>query len=242
MSRPRAGRPPADRPGLNVERILDAALRIVDREGLPALSMRRLGRELGADPMAVYHHVPGKPALLTALVRRVFAEMHGAVASAHEGAGWRDAVRTWASAYRDVAREHPNLVLAILSDVEAATEGALETSEALFQRLADAGFGPIETVRAVDLIVDYVNGFVLAEASRRQAGPDDRELLKARLTGDGATRSPAMAWALGELGDMDLDAEFDFGIATILAGLSTLMPRADRDPHALRSDPGDTQV
>jgi TetR/AcrR family transcriptional regulator, tetracycline repressor protein len=237
----RAGRPPADQPGLNVEQILDAALRIVDREGLPALSMRRLGRELGADPMAIYHHVPGKRVLLTALVRRVFAEMHGAVVPTNEGADWRDAVRAWASAYRGVAREHPNLVLAILSDIEAATEGALETSETLFQRLADAGFGPIETVHAVDLIVDYVNGFVLAEASRRQVGPDDRELLKARLTGDGATRSPAMAWALGELGDMDLNAEFDFGIATIIAGLSTLMPLADRDPRALGSDLGETE-
>ena len=53
---------------LTRERVLTAALEIVDREGLARLSMRRLGAELGVDPMAVYYHIPNKAALLDAMV------------------------------------------------------------------------------------------------------------------------------------------------------------------------------
>lgn len=59
----------ASRP-LTVESIADAALRLIDREGLDALSMRRLGAELGVEAMAIYHHLPDKEALIDAVVAR----------------------------------------------------------------------------------------------------------------------------------------------------------------------------
>ena len=52
-----------DRPALSREYILHTALRIVDRDGPDKLTMRRLGAELGVDPMAVYHYLPNKAAL-----------------------------------------------------------------------------------------------------------------------------------------------------------------------------------
>ena len=58
----RLGRPKAGQELLTRERILDAALRLVDEQGMAALSMRRLAAELGVDPMALYHHLPGKAA------------------------------------------------------------------------------------------------------------------------------------------------------------------------------------
>ncbi|HEY6737567.1 MAG TPA: TetR family transcriptional regulator, partial [Actinopolymorphaceae bacterium] len=60
------------RVGLTRERVLDAALALVDREGLAALSMRRLGAELGVEAMTLYHHVANKAALLDGLVERIF--------------------------------------------------------------------------------------------------------------------------------------------------------------------------
>jgi TetR/AcrR family transcriptional regulator, tetracycline repressor protein len=53
--------------------ILDAALDLIDADGIDAFSMRRLGAHLGVDPMAVYHHIGGKRAIVLALVERVFA-------------------------------------------------------------------------------------------------------------------------------------------------------------------------
>ena len=60
---------------LTRERVVAAALGIVDREGLDALTMRALGRTLGVDPMAVYHHLPNKAAILDAVAEAVIAEV-----------------------------------------------------------------------------------------------------------------------------------------------------------------------
>jgi TetR/AcrR family tetracycline transcriptional repressor len=87
--------------------------------------MRRLAAELGVDPMAIYYHLPGKRAVLSGLIEDVFAELR--VPSA--GGTWRDRVRGWARAYRDLARAHPNLVLHLVSNAEAGATAALEASE-----------------------------------------------------------------------------------------------------------------
>ena len=58
---------------LDRERILAAAMRIIDAEGLDALSMRRLGTELGVNPMAAYYHVPNKAALYDLVLEAVMA-------------------------------------------------------------------------------------------------------------------------------------------------------------------------
>ena len=56
----------ADRAGLSRAQVLDAALDLVDRDGVAALSMRRLGAELGVEAMTLYHYLPNKDACLTA--------------------------------------------------------------------------------------------------------------------------------------------------------------------------------
>ena len=73
--RNRGGRPRLGRELLSRERILGAALRVVDEEGMGALSMRRLGAELGVNPMSIYHHLPDKGAVVSGLVGLVFSGM-----------------------------------------------------------------------------------------------------------------------------------------------------------------------
>lgn len=67
MGRPRQS---DKRPPLSLDLIADAALELVDREGLGALSMRRIGAALGVEAMALYHHFPNKEALIEAMLRR----------------------------------------------------------------------------------------------------------------------------------------------------------------------------
>src|SRR6202012_3770970 len=64
----------ADRAGLSREQVLDAALDLVDRDGASALSMRRLGAELGVEAMTLYHYLPSKDALLDGIVERVMGQ------------------------------------------------------------------------------------------------------------------------------------------------------------------------
>jgi TetR/AcrR family tetracycline transcriptional repressor len=163
MSRPskRVGRPRADEPGLSRERILAAALALVDEHGLAALTMRRLAERLGADPMSLYHHLPNKAAIVSGLVRAVFAEMR----LPEPGAGeWPEQVRAWAGAYRDLAVAHPNLVLQIVTDAAAASEAAVLIGEPLHAALEAAGLPPAAVSHAAGLVVDFVHGYVLAEA------------------------------------------------------------------------------
>jgi AcrR family transcriptional regulator len=76
---------------LDRERILDAAAEIVGNEGLPALTMRRIGAELGADPTAVYRHFRNKREMLTELANRQFATEP----ELDPEAPWQDRVRAW---------------------------------------------------------------------------------------------------------------------------------------------------
>jgi AcrR family transcriptional regulator len=204
-------------------RILVAALRLVDDEGMAALSMRRLGAELGVDPMAVYHHVPGKDAVVSGLVEKVFSEMRLPPYGGPPGGGaWRDLVRAWARAYRDVVRSHPNLVLQVVSDAAAASEAVILVSEPLYGALEEAGLPPLAVVRASDLVADYVNGFALAEASQPPGEPYDRRELLARVQGK-KEGLPAMARVFGALAEhearYDFDSGFDAGLDIILAGI-----------------------
>jgi TetR/AcrR family tetracycline transcriptional repressor len=164
---PRRGRPPAGRPRLTREGILATALALVDGHGLAALTMRRLARELGADPMSIYHHLPDKAAIVSGLVEVVFAEMRPPA----DAGAWPDRVRGWARAYRDLARAHPNLVLQIVTDAAAVGEAAVLVDEPLYAALETAGLPPTTIVHAAGLLVDYVNGFALTEAAPGAAPP-----------------------------------------------------------------------
>src|SRR2546427_11250328 len=95
MAIPSSEEPPAARRGrLTREHILEAALRIADREGLAALTMRRLGADLGVAPMALYVHFRSKEELLTGLSDRIADELYVPARGSDD----------WAAQLREVAR------------------------------------------------------------------------------------------------------------------------------------------
>jgi AcrR family transcriptional regulator len=188
----------------------------VDDEGIGALSMRRLAGRLGVDPMAIYHHLPGKEALVSGLVETVFAEMR----VSDSGDRWQDRVRGYARAYRDLARSHPNLAVHLVSDPPAAAATTLEANEALYEALAASGMEARDVVRAADLVVDYVNGFALAENAGPLGDLDDRRESLERLVERPAETMPTMARVLDEISGEELPVDFEFGLDVILVGLA----------------------
>jgi TetR/AcrR family tetracycline transcriptional repressor len=210
---PRRGRPPAGRPRLTREGILTTALALVDRHGLAALTMRRLARELGADPMSIYYHLPDKAAIVSGLVEVVFTEMHAPT----DAETWQDRVRGWARAYRDLARAHPNLVLQIVTDAAAVGEAAVLVDEPLYAALESAGLPPTTVLHAAGLIVDFVNGFALAEAT--PGGTPPAGDIAGALDRHDPDRFPAQrrVHAAAEPGD-----GFAAGLDIVLRGIETL--------------------
>jgi AcrR family transcriptional regulator len=212
----RVGRPRADQPGLTRQRILTVALALVDEHGLAALTMRRLARELGADPMSIYHHLPGKAAVVSGLVQQVFAELR----LPDPGTGtWDERVLGWARAYLRLARTHPHLVLQIVTDAVAVGEAAVLVDEPLYAALESAGLPPTTIVHAAGLLVDYVNGFALAEAGLPPVAPSP-DGIAAALDRYDPDRFPVQrrVHAAAEPG-----GGFDAGLDIVLRGIRTLV-------------------
>lgn len=224
----RGGRPRAGQVALSRGRILDAALRLVDEEGMGALSMRRLGAELGVNPMSIYHHLPGKGAVISGLVELVFSGMRVRYS---DGSPWQDQVRAWAETYRDLVRSHPNLVLEIVSSAAAVTEAVLLVNEPLYAALDEAGLPPAEVVVVADSVVDFVHGFAIAEGTQPPGHPFDRRELLEHLETGAANVLPTMRRVFRALtadeARYDFDRGFDAGLSILLMGIEASAVDAD---------------
>lgn len=215
----RPGRPKAGQEMLTRDRILTTALRLVDEHGVEALSMRRLATELGVDPMAIYHHLPGKQAILAGLIEIVFNELQ---LPAIESATWQEQVRAFARAYHSLTRAHPNLILYLVTDPESCANAALVANEVLYTALTAAELSPVAIVRTADLVVDYLNGFALAESSDRIGKPGERQELLRRLSEQPPEQFPTMRWVFNHLTQDEIQADIEVGLEIILAGIETI--------------------
>ena len=195
-------------------------MELVDEEGMDALTMRRLGAELGVNPMSIYHHLPGKDAVILGLVELLFSGMRVRYS---DGSSWPDRVRAWAEAYRGLVRSHSNLVLEIVSNAAAATEAMLLVNEPLYGALDESGLLPAEVVWAADSVVDFVHGFALAEGAQPSGHPFDRRELLERLEVGVADALPATSRVFGALtreeSRYDFDRGFDAGLGILLRGI-----------------------
>jgi AcrR family transcriptional regulator len=142
---------------LSRERIVATALAIVDEHGLDALSMRRLGAELGVDPMAVYYYVPNKEALLDAVVEAVMAEIDLSVDD--PSAPPADRVVCAGTAYAEVLLHHANTLPVLLSR-GPVTPGGLGPVDLLIGIFRDAGLSVEHAVAAMNVVAAAVRGYV----------------------------------------------------------------------------------
>ena len=102
---------PEPRVPLSRERVLQAAVRLADESGIDALSMRRLGQELGVEAMSLYNHVANKDDLLDGIVDLVL----GDIEIPPSGTPWREAMRKRAISAHEVLLAHPWAALQIMS-------------------------------------------------------------------------------------------------------------------------------
>jgi hypothetical protein len=157
--------------------------------------------------------------LLHAVVEDVFARMP---VPSGKGA-WKRRVREWAHNYRAVALAHPNLVLQIVSDPAAVAVAAVQANESLYAALEASGLPARSVVRAADLVVDYVNGSVLASAGSFGEGGDPAALaFETALMGRLGDQTPVQRRLLADPKVREGRDGFDFGLDVILAGVETL--------------------
>ena len=200
-------------------RVLEAAVGLADRDGIDALSMRKLGQELGVEGMALYRHVRDKEAILDGLVDVVLSEID----APDRADDWKTELRQLSLAARDVMLRHPwaPAVIVTRPDVGPAT---LRHIDHVLRLLEAAGFSLDMAHHALHVLGSRVFGFTQDPFNDTTDVRPDAATAAAIAQALSATypnvgKLAAAATHDGGLGGCDDDFEFAFGLDLILDGL-----------------------
>jgi AcrR family transcriptional regulator len=204
------------------ENVLDTAERILDQEGLNALTMRRLADELGVSSMTVYGYLANKDELLQAVAARVL----GGLEHQSESLGWERRLTDVATELRRLLRKHPGVTEIVLSRPAPALDRFRET---MLSILSEAGF---EVQDAIDILVVtscYALGFAHSELVRTST---DLKEVAQRLGRLPAADFPHLTAAADKASRPLRDDTFEIGLRSLIRGFAAerLNAEAGREP------------
>jgi AcrR family transcriptional regulator len=209
---------------LTRQRIIEAALRIMDQEGLEAVTMRAIGRDLGVEAMSLYNHVQDKEDILNGVCEQVLAEFR-----IPESEDWAEAARLGAREYRRLLLAHPN-VITLLSEGKGpfTNPDALRAYEFALDVFRSVGLAEADSVKAFHTFGGYILGFVMMELGPMVGGPDDEahgraheEMTRMLASAD----LPRLREAFPYIIDCDVEEQFEFGLELLIEGLRTRVAR-----------------
>jgi AcrR family transcriptional regulator len=206
---------------LRREDVLATALRLIDEDGVEALSMRRIGRALGRDPMRLYRFAASKEELLDGVVELVLGELRVPT----ESGNWEDVLRRTAHGYRDIALAHPHVVPLMVTRPLATPLalrplGTLRPLEDLLELLVRAGFDERGALHAYRFYLGFLQGHVLNELQERVYDPEETDdLLRLGLHRLPAKEFPRLRSLATELAAYDGLEELEEGLEVVIGGL-----------------------
>lgn len=212
------GRQPAYHQGLTGDGIAAAALALVDREGVEALSYRRLADAIGCEAMSLYHYFPSKAHLIDAVIDRVF----GALQVPPPEGDWLERVRKAAWNYRAMALGHPKLypLMAVHRMNTAVGVRKLDQIIGLFR---DGGFDDAMAARLFREFGYYITGAALDETAGYAQGPSAAEPVSdAEIVRD----CPNLAAVAPFFKPQHFEQTFSHGLELLLASIARLRKAA----------------
>lgn len=215
---------PGPRRALTEDRILDAALSLLDESGPNGASIRGIAAQVGVAPNAVYTYFPDKAAVVAALVERLLGEVDHA-AYADRADSWRQRVESLALELRSRLTAHPGAVPLMLGGPMNGPN-ALALGEHLLELLADAGLKPNRAARGCYLLIVYVFGSIaleVAEATQPGPLPPESERVKNRRLAFSATPAalfPRSAAAAPVMAGYISTKQYLWGLHRVLDGLA----------------------
>jgi AcrR family transcriptional regulator len=153
---------------LNRERVIAAAVSLADAGGLEALSMRRLGEELGVEAMSVYNHVANKDDLVNGMADAVFGEIE---LPSHLD-DWKTAIRKRSISFRDVLVRHPWATTVRDSGTNPGP-ATLRHHDRVIGTFRIGGFSVAQAAHAFSAVDSYIYGFAMQEKSLPFATPEE---------------------------------------------------------------------
>ncbi|MEK0153932.1 TetR/AcrR family transcriptional regulator C-terminal domain-containing protein [Arthrobacter oryzae] len=217
---------------LNREAVLEAALELVDSEGLEALSMRRLGQALDRDPMGLYRYAASRADLLDGITELVLNEL----AIFPTDPDWQAQLRRIAHDLRLLALRHPNVVPLLVTrplstPLGLRPLGTLRPLEQILGLLIEAGFAPNDALHVYRAYYGFLYGHILNELQEYIVDPEENvALLRLGLHRLPAREFPNLRELAPVLADYDGEAELDEGISILLSGLAERLGAAPTGP------------
>ncbi|MCE7007421.1 TetR/AcrR family transcriptional regulator [Kibdelosporangium philippinense] len=219
-ARPKKGR---EQPALSREQIVSEAIKLLDTDGLDALSMRNLGKRLYAGATSLYRHVVNKDELIELAIDEVYGEIE-----VPSGDDWRAGVISTAQSVRAMITRHP-WVGSVLGQVGLSYLGpnVIRMSDKMLALFEQGGFGLVDGNRAMRLVLSYVIGAGIGEAawltSLARSGLSDAEWAEQvlPLAKQAAAPYPRLLAALDTPDTEDL---FAYGLDALLDGLVAKRP------------------
>jgi AcrR family transcriptional regulator len=219
---------------LSRERVLEAAVALADREGIGAVTMRKLAGELGVEAMSLYYHVANKEALLDGMVDVVVGEINEAVSQVEAPPAtedWKTATRARILAARRVLLRHP-WAPSVFESRSTTSLPVVLYFESLLGLMREGGFSYDLAHHALHALGSRALGFTqeLFQPDEDEGDDDAMEMLEQM-----ADQLPHLVGMMGEishddpestLGWCDDQAEFEFGLDLILDGLERLRDSA----------------
>lgn len=212
---------------LSREQVLRAAVRYVDEHGLDALSMHKLGAELGVKGMSLYKHVADKDDLLDGIVEQLWAEIPEQPAAGD----WRAAVRGLAGALRQLVHRHPHAA-PLLTSRQTFQERPLRIAHNVLTVMREGNVPERCAVALLRTVWPYGIGYALAELAIPESCCQGDQV--ARIRGISDLLSPKapddlVRTALLLCSDRDLSAEFDIGLDLMIHGLDAYLATLNTD-------------
>jgi len=202
---------------LRRSRIISAAMELIEREGLEAVSMRRLATELGCGLVALYSYVPSAEALLDGVADAVVSCIGPAPA-----ASWEDQLVAQARAFRTAARAHPRCAAITASrPARSQARSRLRSLEHALAALRAAGLSRPDAVRTVRAFAAYALGSVLGEAgASAPSAASTPATIHGRLE---PAEFPQVTDLAAELTRQEPEADFEFGLRLLVRATAALL-------------------
>ena len=216
---------PAPRLPLSRPRVLAAAVALAGSEGIDALTMRRLGQELGVEAMSLYKHVANKEDLLDGMVDVVFAEIELPPA----GTDWRSAMRDRAISVRAALTRHP-WATPLMQSRSRPGPATLRHHDAVIGTLRAAGFPIALVAHAFSALDSYIYGFALQQRAlpfeTAEETADLAQSIMARFPADEYPHLVELTVTHVLQPGYDYGQEFEFGLDLLLEGLERALDGA----------------
>lgn len=214
----------SNRVTLTPQTVVEGGLALADAEGLEAVTIRRLAKDLDVTPMALYWHFRSKDELLDGMVARLFEEVD---LSVDASGTWQEQLRALLGSMVGVLRAHPSTAI-LLSTRTASSEGSLRATEVMLDILERGGFSPTEATQvarhALSTVSNLVSGVpgVVARGESEEV-MDDRRRARLFLESLPPERYPRLVEAATPLSKgVDPDTYFAFGLDLLLAGIEAM--------------------